>query len=135
MRTPERERLLDVLHRSGISVARADDDALEVDDGKAERLGELAAEHRIVLHELSPQQASLEEAFMRLTAGSVEYHAHAGGGPAPLAPPDAIPTNADSDEPAAPPWPAGTGGHGSAPGRSAPRGTGWGADWPPRKRT
>jgi ABC-2 type transport system ATP-binding protein len=29
-----------------------------------------------VLHELSPQQASLEEAFMQLTAESVEYHAH-----------------------------------------------------------
>ena len=42
------------------------------------RIGELAAEHQLVLHELSPQQASLEEAFMQLTAESVEYHAHAG---------------------------------------------------------
>ena len=42
----------------------------------AARLGGLAAEHRLVLHELSPQQASLEEAFMQLTAESVEYHAH-----------------------------------------------------------
>ena len=29
----------------------------------------------IVLHELTPQQASLEEAFMRLTRDAVEYHA------------------------------------------------------------
>jgi ABC-2 type transport system ATP-binding protein len=29
-----------------------------------------------VLHELSQQQASLEEAFMRLTHASVEYQAH-----------------------------------------------------------
>ncbi|GAA3218592.1 hypothetical protein GCM10020256_22620 [Streptomyces thermocoprophilus] len=36
-----------------------------------------------MLHELSPQQASLEEAFMRLTAESVEYHAHAEAPPAP----------------------------------------------------
>ena len=43
-----------------------------------EQLGELAAGHQLVLHELSPQQASLEEAFMRLTAESVEYHAHSG---------------------------------------------------------
>ena len=43
----------------------------------AEQLGELAAQHQLVLHELSPQRASLEEAFMQLTAESVEYHAHA----------------------------------------------------------
>lgn len=48
-----------------------------------ERLGELAAQHQIVLHELSPQRASLEEAFMRMTADSVEYHAHAPGAPVP----------------------------------------------------
>jgi ABC-2 type transport system ATP-binding protein len=38
-----------------------------------------------VLHELSPQQASLEEAFMQLTAESVEYHAHSDA-PPPVAP-------------------------------------------------
>lgn len=47
----------------------------------AEPIGELAARHHLVLHELSPRQASLEEAFMRLTAESVEYHAHSGPAP------------------------------------------------------
>jgi ABC-2 type transport system ATP-binding protein len=41
----------------------------------AERIGEVAAAHRIVLHELSPKQASLEEAFMELTRDDLEYHA------------------------------------------------------------
>ncbi|MFF9278614.1 ABC transporter ATP-binding protein [Streptomyces griseosporeus] len=77
VRTPQRERLLDVLHGAGITVVEAGAGMLEVDGGKPERIGELAAQHQIVLHELSPQQASLEEAFMRLTAESVEYHAHA----------------------------------------------------------
>ncbi|MFE2260681.1 ABC transporter ATP-binding protein [Streptomyces griseosporeus] len=77
IRTPQRERLLDVLHGAGITVVEAGGGMLEVDGGKPERIGELAAQHQIVLHELSPQQASLEEAFMRLTAESVEYHAHA----------------------------------------------------------
>jgi ABC-2 type transport system ATP-binding protein len=77
IRTPQRERLLDVLHGAGITVVEAGAGMLEVDGGKPERIGELAAQHQIVLHELSPQQASLEEAFMRLTAESVEYHAHA----------------------------------------------------------
>jgi len=40
---------------------------------QAPRIGELAALSSVVLHELTPQQASLEEAFMELTADSVEY--------------------------------------------------------------
>ncbi|MEU6097895.1 ATP-binding cassette domain-containing protein [Streptomyces sp. NPDC047079] len=76
IRSPQRERLLDVLHEAGITVVECGDGALELDDGKAELIGELAARHQIVLHELSPRQASLEEAFMRLTAQTVEYHAH-----------------------------------------------------------
>ena len=81
IRTPQRERLLDVLHDAGVTVVESGSGALEVDGGKAEHIGELAAQHQIVLHELSPQQASLEEAFMRLTAESVEYHAHSGPAP------------------------------------------------------
>ncbi|KOV60759.1 ABC transporter ATP-binding protein [Streptomyces sp. MMG1121] len=78
IRSPQRERLLDALHEAGITVVEAGGDALEVDGGKAERIGELAARHGIVLYELSTQQASLEEAFMQLTAESVEYHARSG---------------------------------------------------------
>ncbi|MCL7427414.1 ABC transporter ATP-binding protein [Streptomyces sp. NPDC057806] len=76
VRTPHRERLLDVLRRAGMTVVQTGSGALEVDGGQSERVGELAAQHQLVLHELSPQQASLEEAFMQLTAESVEYHAH-----------------------------------------------------------
>ncbi|NJA58882.1 ABC transporter ATP-binding protein, partial [Streptomyces sp. NEAU-H3] len=54
------------------------------------RLGELAHENGLVLHELSPQSASLEDAFMQLTAQTVEYHAHTGAGPAAV-PPGAAP--------------------------------------------
>ncbi|MFK0120907.1 ABC transporter ATP-binding protein [Streptomyces sp. NPDC090994] len=86
VRSPQRERLLDVLSEAGITPARTTDEALEVDGDKSEAIGELAARHRIVLHELSPQRASLEEAFMQLTAESVEYHAH-DGQPAAQRPP------------------------------------------------
>ncbi|MFJ3829620.1 ATP-binding cassette domain-containing protein [Streptomyces sp. NPDC090046] len=80
LRSPQQERLKDLLHGAGIdAVAVPATGTLEIDGVSAERLGELAAEHRIVLHELSPQRASLEEAFMRMTADSVEYHAHAPG--------------------------------------------------------
>ncbi|CAL9597036.1 ABC transporter ATP-binding protein [Streptomyces sp. enrichment culture] len=85
IRTPQREQLLDALHGAGIQVARPEAEVLEVDGDTAQAVGELAARHRIVLHELSPQRASLEEAFMQLTAESVEYHAHDGQ------PPGAVP--------------------------------------------
>ncbi|GAA0309356.1 ABC transporter ATP-binding protein [Streptomyces polychromogenes] len=78
LRSPQHERLKDVLHEAGIAaVSVPATGALEIDGVPSERLGELAARHQIVLHELSPQRASLEEAFMRMTADSVEYHAHA----------------------------------------------------------
>ncbi|MEW2625604.1 ATP-binding cassette domain-containing protein [Streptomyces sp. NPDC048106] len=92
VRSPQRERLLDALHEAGITAVSAADGALEAEGDKAGRIGELAARHGIVLHELSPRQASLEEAFMRLTAGSVEYHAQT----------EAVPRSWGSD------WPGGT---------------------------
>ncbi|MEU3419283.1 ATP-binding cassette domain-containing protein [Streptomyces murinus] len=81
VRSPQRERLLDALHEAGVTAVEAADGALEAEGDKAEQIGELAAGHGIVLHELSPRQASLEEAFMRLTAGSVEYHAQSEAAP------------------------------------------------------
>ncbi|MFI6375082.1 ABC transporter ATP-binding protein [Streptomyces sp. NPDC050546] len=83
VRSPQRERLLDVLHQAGIVAVESGEGVLEVDGGKAEHVGELAAQHGLTLHELSPQQASLEEAFMQLTAESVEYHAHSETSPQP----------------------------------------------------
>ncbi|MBA4862649.1 ATP-binding cassette domain-containing protein [Streptomyces sp. PSKA54] len=99
LRSPQRERLLDVLSGAGISAIEVGNGALEVDGGKPELLGELAARHGIVLHELSPQQASLEAAFMRLTAEAVEYHAHPGTGGTTPSPPE--------QEPGQPRWGAG----------------------------
>lgn len=64
VRTPEPDRLAAVLAAAGLR-ARADDDELVV-DAVAERVGEVAATHQIVLHRLHPG-AGLEEAFFRLT--------------------------------------------------------------------
>ena len=41
----------------------------------AEQVGEAAASAGITLHELTPQQASLEEAFMNLTRDEIEFGA------------------------------------------------------------
>ncbi|WP_010288165.1 ABC transporter ATP-binding protein [Streptomyces sp. SA3_actF] len=90
LRSPERERLLDVLRQEGVSVTEGAEGTLEADHADPARLGELAHENGLVLHELSPQSASLEDAFMQLTAQTVEYHAHTGAGPAAV-PPGAAP--------------------------------------------
>ncbi|MFF2184192.1 ATP-binding cassette domain-containing protein [Streptomyces sp. NPDC058155] len=93
LRSPQREQIRDALHEGGFTVAEAGDGALEIDGSTSEEIGELAARHGLVLHELSSQRASLEEAFMQMTAESVEYHAHSapGTGPAAPAPPAAAP--------------------------------------------
>ncbi|MBD0669604.1 ABC transporter ATP-binding protein [Streptomyces sp. CBMA156] len=75
LRGPEPERLLDVLAGAGLPHEPGPEGSYEVVNGDIARLGELFAGHGVVLHELSPQQASLEEAFMQMTADSVEYHA------------------------------------------------------------
>ncbi|QEC50811.1 ATP-binding cassette domain-containing protein [Baekduia soli] len=77
VRTPDAARLRAALTREGVTVAAPEPDVLEVHGMASERIGELAARDGLVLHELTPRQASLEDAFMRLTGDAVEYHAGA----------------------------------------------------------
>jgi len=73
VRSPRSDDLSQLITRAGGNV-RSDNGALDVTGLDARAIGELAAAHGIVLHELAPQQASLEEAFFELTDDSVEYH-------------------------------------------------------------
>ncbi|MEV7869683.1 ATP-binding cassette domain-containing protein [Streptomyces sp. NPDC088124] len=77
VRTPDTELLPALLSGEGAVVRPEDDGSYTVTGLPAERIGELAFTHRVRLHELSPQSASLEEAFMELTQESVEYSAGA----------------------------------------------------------
>jgi ABC-2 type transport system ATP-binding protein len=137
VRTPEPERLQDVLVAEGLRPVAGHEGALEVEGGDAARIGELAASHGVVLHELSPQRASLEEAFMRLTAQSVEYHAFAPGDSAtPGGGPSGPGGAAGPGGPAGPGGAAGPGEGGPAGGSAVPPGEpppstspGWGQGW------
>ena len=40
----------------------------------APQIGDIAAAHGIAIHELTPHRASLEDAFMKLTNDSIEFH-------------------------------------------------------------
>jgi ABC-2 type transport system ATP-binding protein len=80
VRSPQQADLLGALREAGAAVRREDDGALAVTGLDADVIAELAARRRVVLHELSPQSASLEEAFLELTHGALEYQG--AGGPA-----------------------------------------------------
>jgi ABC-2 type transport system ATP-binding protein len=72
-KTGESSALTDALSGLGAQVV-LDDGALCVTGLCAADIGELAASVGVILHELSPQMASLEDAFMELTRDSVEFH-------------------------------------------------------------
>ncbi|MGI5139224.1 MULTISPECIES: ABC transporter ATP-binding protein [unclassified Streptomyces] len=81
VRTPQAADLRDVLVREGAAVGSSEDDVLTVQGIDAARIGELAHEADVVLHELTPRRASLEEAFMELTRDTVEYRTPSRPGP------------------------------------------------------
>ncbi|HZQ89916.1 MAG TPA: ATP-binding cassette domain-containing protein [Gaiellaceae bacterium] len=75
VRSPQVEQLRDALVGPEVVVTLVDRELLEVVGLTAATIGETAAERGLVLHELTPQQASLEEAFMELTRDDLEYRA------------------------------------------------------------
>ncbi len=81
VRTPQAGALRDLLTADGAGVTSSERDVLEVQGLTSADVGTVATRHGIVLHELVAQKASLEQAFMRLTGGAVEYHAEMFGGP------------------------------------------------------
>jgi ABC-2 type transport system ATP-binding protein len=73
--SPDAARLAELLDRAGGQVTFAPTAAttFTVIGLDAARIGDLAGEHGLRVHELSPRSASLEEAFMELTHDSVDY--------------------------------------------------------------
>ena len=67
VRTPDAARLRELLAADGVEVNDADGVLLV--DLPPERVGEIAAQHGVVLHELTVERATLEEVFLELTGG------------------------------------------------------------------
>jgi ABC-2 type transport system ATP-binding protein len=76
VRTPEAERLRDLLVGPDVGVTLTAPNRLEVTGLVSDVIGDIALAHGIPLYELVPQIASLEQAFMRLTQDAVEYPTH-----------------------------------------------------------
>jgi ABC-2 type transport system ATP-binding protein len=80
VRTPQPDELTRAVKAAGGTLIAPDDgdgdaDELRVRGLTADRVGDIAFANGVRLHHLAPARASLEQAFMELTADSVEYHA------------------------------------------------------------
>ncbi|MBO0854311.1 MAG: ABC transporter ATP-binding protein [Nocardia sp.] len=73
VRSPQQDKLRELLAAQNFAV-REEQSALIVTGQTSDAIGKLAGQNGITLYELAPQQASLEEAFMRMTGGAVQYH-------------------------------------------------------------
>ena len=93
VRTPQPEQLHSALVSAGLSPRPEQDPqgrpVLALDDITTDQVGDVAAAAGVTVHELVAQTASLEEAFMAMTAHAVEYHGgneHPGAAVPPPAP-------------------------------------------------
>ena len=73
--SPDAHLLQELLAAPDVEIDAAEPGVLVIAGLSAQRIGETAAANGVVLHELTPLQATLEEAFMELTQDAVEFHA------------------------------------------------------------
>lgn len=73
VRSPEADRLRGLLVANEATVSTEEQESLDVEGVTAEQIGRIAASNGVALYELTPQKASLEDAFMELTHADVEY--------------------------------------------------------------
>ena len=71
--TPTPKRFVTELSRIGAHPSVSNDGSIVVSGIRAADVGELAARTSLVVHELTPLRASLEDAFMELTSDAVEF--------------------------------------------------------------
>jgi ABC-2 type transport system ATP-binding protein len=77
VRSPHSSQLADLLAAPEVAVVRSEAGVLEITGVAASGIGDLAAQHGLAIHELTPLSASLEEAYMALTSDAVEYRTEA----------------------------------------------------------
>jgi ABC-2 type transport system ATP-binding protein len=73
LRAEELSRLLSAEGATVVTASGAPD-TLTVTSMEAGAIGDIALRNGIAVHELTPRRASLEEAYMKITAGSVQFH-------------------------------------------------------------
>jgi ABC-2 type transport system ATP-binding protein len=74
VRSPQAATLRETVLGPGVRISSDEPGLLEIEGLTAEQIGKVAAKNGLVLYELTPEQASLEEAFMEITHDQTEYH-------------------------------------------------------------
>jgi ABC-2 type transport system ATP-binding protein len=75
VRSPQAEALRRLIAAPDVTVADIGPSLIEISGLTASQIGDEAAANGITLHELTPLQATLEEAFMELTSDAVVFQA------------------------------------------------------------
>ncbi|MFS0867345.1 ABC transporter ATP-binding protein [Microbacterium sp. 179-B 1A2 NHS] len=73
VRSPRADELARLLTGPDVTVTSRGDGSLEMSGLSAQAIGDTASAAGIPLHELTPRSGSLEDAYLALTEGSVEY--------------------------------------------------------------
>jgi ABC-2 type transport system ATP-binding protein len=73
VRSPQIDELVSAFAGTDISVTALSHGVVEVEGLTAEQIGDLASDKGYTIHELTPQQVTLEEAFMDITQGELEF--------------------------------------------------------------
>jgi ABC-2 type transport system ATP-binding protein len=76
VRSPQATQLAELIAGPDVTAEAVEPGSLEIEGLTAEQIGTTAAANDIVLYELAPRPASLEEAFMDLTRDELEFHAN-----------------------------------------------------------
>ncbi|GAA1899960.1 hypothetical protein GCM10009716_07260 [Streptomyces sodiiphilus] len=126
VRTPEddaeaRDRLVKALGEAGGQVHPEPDGALRVVGVPLPRISDIAHGADVRLWELSPHQASLEEAYMRMTQGAVDYRSTADPRAGLQMPAAGVPPQGGYAPPPQGWGPPAQGGFGPPPGAAAPQ--------------
>ena len=74
VRSPQSDALATLLEARGAAVVRQADDTLRITGASSDDIGGLARANGVTVLELSAHQTSLEERYMELTSGSVDFH-------------------------------------------------------------
>jgi ABC-2 type transport system ATP-binding protein len=78
--SPMTEPFVSALLQAGAQVTMLEDGSILASGMTSAEIGDLAAERVLTVHELSPQRASLEDAFMELTQDAVEFRSTVAAG-------------------------------------------------------
>jgi len=79
VRSPHADELVRILAGTDVAVEPIAPGVVDIEGMAAEEIGLIAAERQIVLYELTPHHASLEQAYMDLTRDEAEYRADTQG--------------------------------------------------------